>query len=161
MDRLESSGGCDTQQAPLLSSFGAASGSGVQLQRDSVREDPSSEEAVLSQGPQGILTTKSTVVQLRRSTNKQGRQAPTPPRRTRYLIENGQSKIVNFYHDIKPMIIHTFNHDHFTYIAAHFVIVHMEKEVTAVRIIIQVEYHIKATKMVREQLNQLIVENKM
>ena len=51
------------------------------------------------------------------------------------------------------MIIHTFDHDHFTYIAAHFVIVHMEKEVTAVRIIIQVEYHIKAIKMVLEQLN--------
>ena len=92
MDRLEGSGGCDTQQAPLLSSFGAASGSGVQLQRDSVREDPLSEEAVLSQGPQGILTTKSTVVQLRRSTNKQGRQAPTPPRRTRYMIVNGQNE---------------------------------------------------------------------
>ena len=59
------------------------------------------------------------------------------------------------------MIIHKFNHDYFIYFAAHFVIVHMEKEVTAVRIIIQVEYHIKATKMVREQLNQLIVENKI
>ena len=83
MDRLEAGGG-ETQQTPLLLSFGTASGSGVQLQRDNVRDDPSSGEAVLSQGPQGILTTKSTVVQLRRNTNKQGRQAPTPPRRTRY-----------------------------------------------------------------------------
>ena len=82
MDRLEAGGAAEPQQPPLLSSFGAASGSGVQLQRDSIRDDPLSEEAVLSQGPQGILTTKSTVVQLRR-TNKQGRQAPTPPRRTR------------------------------------------------------------------------------
>ena len=84
MDRLEAGAAGDQQQPPLLSSFGAASGSGVHLQRDSVRDDPLSEEAVLSQGPQGILTTKSTVVQLRRNTNKQGRQAPTPPRRTRY-----------------------------------------------------------------------------
>ena len=84
MDRLEAGGAGDQPQQPLLSSFGAASGSGVQLQRENVREDPLSEEAVLSQGPQGILTTKSTVVQLRRNTNKQGRQAPTPPRRTRY-----------------------------------------------------------------------------
>ena len=51
------------------------------------------------------------------------------------------------------MIIPKFNHDYFIYLAAHFVIVHTEKEVTAVRIIIQVEYHIKATKMVHEQLN--------
>ena len=79
MDRLE--GGGEHQQPPLLSSFGAASGAGVQ-QRDNVRDEPSA-EAVLSQGPRGILTTKSTVVQLRRNTNKQGRQAPTPPRRTR------------------------------------------------------------------------------
>ena len=83
MDRLEAGGTTDAQQPPLLSSFGAASGSGVLMQRESVRDDPLSEEAVLSQGPQGILTTKSTVVQLRRNTNKQGRQAPTPPRRTR------------------------------------------------------------------------------
>ena len=47
------------------------------------------------------------------------------------------------------MTIHKFNHDYFIYVAAHFVIVHMEKEVTAVRIII----HIKETKMVLEQLN--------
>ncbi len=59
------------------------------------------------------------------------------------------------------MIIHKFNHDYFIYLAAHFVIVHMEKEVTAVRITIQVEYHIKATNMVLQQLNQLIAENKM
>ena len=84
MDRLEAGGANEAPQQPLLSSFGAASGSGVQLQRENVREEPLSEEAVLSQGPQGILTTKSTVVQLRRNTNKQGRQAPTPPRRTRY-----------------------------------------------------------------------------
>ena len=87
MDRLEAGGANEAPQQPLLSSFGAASGSGVQLQRENVREEPLSEEAVLSQGPQGILTTKSTVVQLRRNTNKQGRQAPTPPRRTRYTTE--------------------------------------------------------------------------
>ena len=33
--------------------------------------------------PQGIVSTKSTVVQLRRNTNKMGKQAPTPPKRTR------------------------------------------------------------------------------
>ena len=49
------------------------------------------------------------------------------------------------------MIIHKFNHDNFIYLTAHFVIVHMEKVVTALRIIIQVEYHIKETKMVLEQ----------
>lgn len=37
-------------------------------------------------GSQGLLTTKSTVVQLRRNTNKMGRQAPTPPKRTRYTF---------------------------------------------------------------------------
>ena len=90
MDRLEAGrGGGEDQQSPpqpFFSSFGAASGTGgaTLQQRDGVRDDPeASSEAVLSQGPQGILTTKSTVVQLRRNTNKQGRQAPTPPRRTR------------------------------------------------------------------------------
>jgi hypothetical protein len=38
----------------------------------------------LTPGPQGLLlSTKSTVVQLRRNTNRKGKQAPTPPKRTR------------------------------------------------------------------------------
>lgn len=31
----------------------------------------------------GILSARSTVVQLRRTTNKKGKQAPAPPKRTR------------------------------------------------------------------------------
>ncbi|TRY62894.1 hypothetical protein TCAL_03897 [Tigriopus californicus] len=57
----------------------------------SQRHAPATPEGMLKHRPlpeippdemSGILSTKSTVVQLRRNTNKKGRQAPTPPRRT-------------------------------------------------------------------------------
>ena len=72
---------------PVLSSFSGGSQArppaGPGGGSEHATTNPGDGEAVVSQGPQGILTNKSTVVQLRRNTNKQGRQAPTPPRRTR------------------------------------------------------------------------------
>ena len=61
---------------PMLSTFGGRSAS----------QPASSTTDLLTPGNQGLLTTKSTVVQLRRNTNKMGRQAPTPPKRTRWVI---------------------------------------------------------------------------
>ena len=66
------SGADDSSSQPLLSTFGS---------RSSSQATPTSE--LLNSGSQGLLSTKSTVVQLRRNTNKMGRQAPTPPKRTR------------------------------------------------------------------------------
>jgi hypothetical protein len=65
----------DKQPTTMLSTFGAskAAATNQQLQPE-----------VLTPGPQGLLlSTKSTVVQLRRNTNRKGKQAPTPPKRTR------------------------------------------------------------------------------
>ena len=56
---------------PMLSTFGGRS------------SQPTPTSDLLTPGSQGLLSTKSTVVQLRRNTNKLGRQAPTPPKRTR------------------------------------------------------------------------------
>jgi hypothetical protein len=70
----------DDTQLPMLSTFAGRSSSQQQQQQ----QTPTSEG--LTPGPQGILSTKSTVVQLRRNTNKRGRQAPTPPKRTRYNL---------------------------------------------------------------------------
>eukprot|EP00095_Tigriopus_kingsejongensis_P008109 maker-scaffold184_size276635-snap-gene-0.15 protein:Tk08109 transcript:maker-scaffold184_size276635-snap-gene-0.15-mRNA-1 annotation:"tyrosine-protein kinase abl" len=56
------------ESQPILSTFG---------QRTNTISSQSSDPL-----SQGIVSTKSTVVQLRRNTNKKGRQAPTPPRRT-------------------------------------------------------------------------------
>ena len=62
----------DTESTtPVLSTFGSRS------------SQPTPTSELLASGPQGLLSTKSTVVQLRRNTNKLGRQAPTPPKRTR------------------------------------------------------------------------------
>jgi len=58
---------------PVLSTFGV----GRQASTPTASSAPA--EPLLAPG---IVSTKSTVVQLRRSTNKQGRQAPAPPRRT-------------------------------------------------------------------------------
>ena len=58
------------QDQPMLSTFGSRS----------TQHTPTSD--LLGGGAQGLLSTKSTVVQLRRNTNKMGRQAPTPPKRT-------------------------------------------------------------------------------
>ena len=63
----------DSESQPMLSTFGSRSS----------QPTPTS-ELLTPAGSQGLLTTKSTVVQLRRNTNKLGRQAPTPPKRTRY-----------------------------------------------------------------------------
>ena len=62
------------ESQPMLSTFGG---------RSSQQPTPTSD--LLTPGSQGLLSTKSTVVQLRRNTNKLGRQAPTPPKRTRYV----------------------------------------------------------------------------
>ena len=70
--RTGGSGAEDSSSQPLLSTFGS---------RSSSQATPTSE--LLNPGSQGLLSTKSTVVQLRRNTNKMGRQAPTPPTRTR------------------------------------------------------------------------------
>ena len=63
------------ESQPMLSTFGG---------RSSQQPTPTSD--LLTPGSQGLLSTKSTVVQLRRNTNKLGRQAPTPPKRTRYVF---------------------------------------------------------------------------
>ena len=63
----------DSESQPMLSTFGSRSS----------QPTPTS-ELLTPAGSQGLLSTKSTVVQLRRNTNKLGRQAPTPPKRTRY-----------------------------------------------------------------------------
>ena len=65
----------DSESQPMLSTFGSRSS----------QPTPTS-ELLTPAGSQGLLSTKSTVVQLRRNTNKLGRQAPTPPKRTRYTI---------------------------------------------------------------------------
>ena len=70
------SGADDSSSQPLLSTFGS---------RSSSQPTPTSELLNPGGSSQGLLTTKSTVVQLRRNTNKMGRQAPTPPKRTRYI----------------------------------------------------------------------------
>ena len=63
----------DSESQPMLSTFGSRSS----------QPTPTS-ELLTPAGSQGLLSNKSTVVQLRRNTNKLGRQAPTPPKRTRY-----------------------------------------------------------------------------
>ena len=61
----------------MLSTFGSGASKNSSLQQQQHQPE------VLTAGPQGLLSTKSTVVQLRRSTNTKGKQAPTPPKRTR------------------------------------------------------------------------------
>ena len=69
----------DVDNKPMLSTFGAASKTAASLH---LQQQPE----VLTSGPQGLLlSSKSTVVQLRRNTNKKGKQAPTPPKRTRFV----------------------------------------------------------------------------
>ena len=65
----------DSESQPMLSTFGSRSS----------QPTPTS-ELLTPAGSQGLLTTKSTVVQLRRNTNKLGRQAPTTPKRTRIRL---------------------------------------------------------------------------
>ncbi|XP_059094163.1 tyrosine-protein kinase Abl-like isoform X2 [Tigriopus californicus] len=67
---------------PMLSTFGGGSSlqRGPPPTKNSTVNSSQTNEPLMSS--QGILSTKSTVVQLRRNTNKKGRQAPTPPRRT-------------------------------------------------------------------------------
>ena len=78
-------------EAPMMSTFGNKAGTagGAAVGGNQVAAgsgNSSSGGEMLTPGPGGsaaLLTTKSTVVQLRRNTNKLGRQAPTPPKRTR------------------------------------------------------------------------------
>lgn len=79
---------------PVLTTFGGARANNNVAVATTPRElpppscpSPVNDGGGLQVAPQGLLSTKSTVVQLRRNTNKKGRQAPTPPRRTRYVIK--------------------------------------------------------------------------
>ena len=67
---------------PILSTFGGA-------KKDQHQQQQQPQQLLQQSGSdsfaQGIVSTKSTVVQLRRNTNKKGRQAPTPPKRTRSI----------------------------------------------------------------------------
>ena len=62
------------ESPPVLTTFGGKKAASAQ---------PSPSLGNDAVTPQGIVSTKSTVVQLRRNTNKMGKQAPTPPKRTR------------------------------------------------------------------------------
>ena len=67
------------ESTPVMSTFGNRAGSGAQAANGSTPVSLVSDTT-----PQDlVVSTKSTVVQLRRNTNKKGRQAPTPPKRTR------------------------------------------------------------------------------
>lgn len=70
----------DEPVQPVLSTFGGAARNASQSAASPSGGGGTTE--LLTSGPQGLLSTKSTVVQLRRNTNKKGRQAPTPPKRT-------------------------------------------------------------------------------
>jgi len=72
------------QHHPMLSTFG----SGGSAKNPSPKQKQFQQEVVTPGPGQGLLSTKSTLVQLRRSTNTKGKQAPTPPRRTRLVVEN-------------------------------------------------------------------------
>ena len=63
------------ESPPVLTTFGGKKAASAQ---------PSPNLGNDAMAPQGIVSTKSTVVQLRRNTNKMGKQAPTPPKRTRW-----------------------------------------------------------------------------
>lgn len=68
------------QLQPMLSTFGTGGSA-----KNPTPQHKQLHQEVLTSGPQGLLSSKSTIVQLRRSTNTKGKQAPTPPRRTRYF----------------------------------------------------------------------------
>ena len=80
--------GGSAPDTPVLTTFGGSRASAHQPPHPPAAPSPAAPADALAAQPGLILSTKSTVVQLRRnagagSGGKQGRQAPAPPRRTR------------------------------------------------------------------------------